>query len=336
MPKESKFNFNSINLLEFAWEKRKILIAISLAFAIVSAILSYRIPEQYKSTVVVFPTSAASVSKTLIAPSYTHRQSLMELGDEEQGDQLLQILNSDFIKNKIVEKYDLFKHYEIDPESKHKNYMLNKEYREKITCKRTKYTSIVIEVMDEDPQMAANIANDIAAFSDSSYSEAQKDRAKKALSVVENEVRSIEEQLRKMDDSIKVFYSLGVVNVEYQIKELTKGYATALLQNDDRAAKEIGDRIKIIEKYGTDYTALKDNSYQTRIQYTNLKLRLIEAKVETDADKLIPRKYVVDYATPADRKSYPKKSVIVIQSTFIAFVLTYLALLVFALFKKKS
>ncbi|NJK85250.1 MAG: hypothetical protein HC906_04070 [Bacteroidales bacterium] len=102
MSKGSKFSFNSVNLIEFAWEKRKILIFVALVVAILSAILSFRITELFSSTVVMFPTSATPVSKSLLSLSYGHRQSLMELGDEEQGDQLLQVLNSDFIKNEMV------------------------------------------------------------------------------------------------------------------------------------------------------------------------------------------------------------------------------------------
>ena len=111
---ESSFDFSSGNLLVFIYRYRKILIAVSLAAAIISSVVSLLIEEKYKSTVIMFPTTTNSISKALIADNFGGKDDVLELGEEEQAEQLLQILNSDEIRNRIVEKYDLMQHYEID------------------------------------------------------------------------------------------------------------------------------------------------------------------------------------------------------------------------------
>jgi len=57
-------NFSSVDLLIYMWNKRMILIIVSLVAAVASIIISLQITEKYKSTVVMFPTTGASVSKS--------------------------------------------------------------------------------------------------------------------------------------------------------------------------------------------------------------------------------------------------------------------------------
>ena len=46
-------------------------------------------------------------------------KSVLRLGEDEELDQLMQVLQSDEIRRRIVEKFDLMNHYEIKPDSKY-------------------------------------------------------------------------------------------------------------------------------------------------------------------------------------------------------------------------
>jgi capsular polysaccharide biosynthesis protein len=50
------------------------------------------------------------------------------------------------------------------------------EYESNITFKRTEYMAVKISVLDKDPQLAADIANTIAALLDSVKNDMQKER----------------------------------------------------------------------------------------------------------------------------------------------------------------
>ena len=80
---------------------------------------------------------------------------------------MLQILESGNIRSKIVSKYDLLHHYEIDLNGKYVNTDLNKTYYENISFKRNNNGAVIITVMDKSPDTAALIANDIASLYDS-------------------------------------------------------------------------------------------------------------------------------------------------------------------------
>jgi uncharacterized protein involved in exopolysaccharide biosynthesis len=328
----TNFKFTSTDIILFAWEKRIPLAIILLIAIIISTFVSFKITELYKSTVVLYPVSAASTAKYLLTNQYSGRQTLFEFGEEEQCDQLLQILNSETIKYRIIEKYDLFNHYGINPDHKHKDFEMNKKYRSNIRFRRTKYISAVIEVYDQDPQKAADIANDIAALVDSTMDGIFKARTVAGFKAVEKEYLDEEKYISKMEDSVRVLQKLGVLDLEYQTKELTVAYYKAILEGNDKAAKIIDDKIKILEKYGASYLLLNEILETEYARMVTLKSKYIEARV--DAEQILTYKYVVDEAKPADKKSYPKKSLIILQSTFSAFILAYIILLLMDIIRK--
>ncbi|MFW5645498.1 MAG: Wzz/FepE/Etk N-terminal domain-containing protein, partial [Bacteroidota bacterium] len=113
---ENKYDFSSTDLLIYLWEKRVPLLTISFLAAVASIIISFTITPKFRSTVVMFPTTSASISKNLLADNFSGRASMYEIGEEEQSEHLMQVLNSEEIRDRIIEKYDLKTHYEIDPD----------------------------------------------------------------------------------------------------------------------------------------------------------------------------------------------------------------------------
>ena len=68
-PTETDLNFNTTNLLLFMYSKRKPLIIISIIAFVVSVLVSLLITPRFRSTVIFFPASSASVSEALISTS---------------------------------------------------------------------------------------------------------------------------------------------------------------------------------------------------------------------------------------------------------------------------
>ena len=209
-------DFNSINVLYFIYKWRKPLIIIAIAAFIISSIVALSIQEKYKSTVILFPATTNSISKALLAENVVKDQDVLQFGEEEEAEQMLQILNSDEIRTKICEKYHLLEHYGIDTSDKFKRTKLYDEFQSNITFKRTEYMSVKIEVMDRNPDTASIIANDIAALHDSTKIRMQHERASQALKIVAKEYAEKENDVKAMLDSIKVINGLGIYDFESQ------------------------------------------------------------------------------------------------------------------------
>lgn len=321
-----EFTFSSADLIVFAWEKRVPLAIITAVAAIASIIISLTLTNLYKSQVVLFPAPNTSVSKYLLSDQFAGRTGLLSFGEEEQTEQMLQILQSDMIRNRIIQKYDLMNHYDIDSTFKYKYTLLNKKYKKYIKYRRTKYMSIVIEVLDKDPVVAANIANDISNQIDSAMRQIQRDRAYLAYKLVEKEYVDLQNHIRQMEDSLNVLRSIGIYDYELQSEALATAYADAVGQNNQRALKIVSDQLENLAKYGGAYLSLIGFINEEKDIFSVLKQKYSEAKVEFE--QTLPFKYIVDAAVPAERKFYPKRSLIVLQSTFFAFVLGYVLLLI--------
>ncbi len=321
-----RYNFSSVDLLIYMWEKKWILISVSVVAAVISIIASFQITPKFRSTVVMFPTTNASVSKSLLSTNYSGRQTVYDFGEEEQAEQLLQVLNSEPVKNRIIEKYDLMKHYDIEPDSKYPFTRLYAEYNSNISFRMTQYMSVMIEVMDKDPQMAADIANDISALVDTVFNGMVKSRAVDALALVEREYHEAQLNVEGIQDSLQALGKKGVNNFGAQAERYYQAYANALANGKLDGAERIKKEMHVLSQYGGTYLLLVSRlNYETQ-RLADLRQRYREARVEVDQN--LPYKFIVDPAFKAEKKTYPRKSIIVIVSTVSAFLLALILLII--------
>jgi uncharacterized protein involved in exopolysaccharide biosynthesis len=317
-----KFNFNSTDFIFYVWSKWKVLVFVSFVAAVISIIISIRITPKYRSSVVLFPASSGSVSKSLL--SNNEGNDFLKFGTEQEGEQLMQVLNSSLIREKIIRKYNLVKHYKIDTTRAFWRTDLSNEYNGNIKFHRTEYMSVIIDVLDTDPVTAALIANEISDQVDTVMSGIQHDRAQKALALVEKEYFDMVRQMNEMEDSLKHIRQLGVINYKTQSKALNEAYANAIAQGRTSGIRILENKLKILAQYGGAYEALSELLKTETERLSHLRGKYMECRV--DAEQTIPHKFVVDKAYPSERKAYPKRSLIVLISTISAFFMALLIL----------
>jgi uncharacterized protein involved in exopolysaccharide biosynthesis len=200
-----KNQFSTFELIKYIWEKRIILGFVTLIAALGSIVISFMITPMYKSSAIVFATNSISISAALDFQNQYGFNPMFKFGDDEDAEQLIQILKSERIRSAITRKYDLMSHYEIDPGEKYAQAKLANEYYDNVTIKKTAYMSVEVAVMDKDPAVAAQIANDIVALADTLTNEIKRKRAHKALKVIE---RSYLQQKEKVEESSKMLEKL--------------------------------------------------------------------------------------------------------------------------------
>jgi len=307
------YDFSSTDLLIYIWEKRVPLLIITFIAGVASIFISFMITPKFRSSVVLFPTTSTSISKNLLADNYSGHTSMYEIGDESQAEQILQILNSEKIKDRIIEKYNLMEHYEIDPSSQYPITQLNAEYKSNINFNLTEYLSIVIDVLDKDPQMAADIANNIASLIDTVYNDMLKQRAIDAFHLVAAEKQMLEDELELLQDSISQIRALGVNHYETQAERYYEAYAAAIREGNVEAQQILEEKLNTLSIYGGQYVLLRDQLNYIVSRLSRMEQRYEEAQLE--AEQNLPHKFIVDSAFKAEKKAYPNKSLIVIIST---------------------
>lgn len=324
--------FSSANLLGFLYQFRKPLLIVSLGAAVVSAVVSLLIQEKFLSSVVMFPAASNSISKSLMTLDVTGKLDINAFGEEEQAEQLLQILNSDEISGFIRTKYNLMKHYGIDPNDQYALTQTVEEYEDNVTFKRTEFNSVRIDVLDHNKDTAALIANDIAAQLDSVRTRMQHDRAMVGLRVIEQEYKEMQAYMDHMDDSLTGIRKRGLTDFEVEVEQLTKAYYEALAKGNNALVKELEKKLDIFATYGSAYLSLTEN-----LEFEREQLALLRAKYEetkADAQESISTKFVVNRAWPSEKKAYPIRWLIVVVSTFSAFLLGLLTIIAVVNLKK--
>src|SRR5690606_1236287 len=153
---------NQTSLLKFLWRWRKPILIITAIGAVTSIIISLLLPDYYRAVAVIAPTKSNSVEF-----GANSRNNIAEFGDDDDAMRLLMVLQSPEIRDSLTIKYELYDHYEIDSSESHARYKFQKEFDENVSYERTRENAINIVVLDKEPKIAMNMANDIVRLADS-------------------------------------------------------------------------------------------------------------------------------------------------------------------------
>lgn len=313
---------NSTHLLRFIFDRRKTFLIIGIVSAGLSSAAALLMEEQFKSTVIMFATPQHSIGEQFYEE--IKRNDLLEYGETEDAERLLQILNSDRIRNRIIQKYDLWKHYDVEQTSAGAQSLLGKEYNSNVDARLTRYGSIEVAVFDRVPQQAADMANDIAFLADSVANRLRNERAQEALVYAGSSLNQVQEEIQSMETRLGKLYELGVYDFATQIEGLNEQYATALAKGSGNAEK-IRRQMAEISLHANDFNKLSNLIEAAYDREAILKRRFELMKL--DAETQMPSAFIVDSAAPADKKSKPIRWLIVAMSVVSTLALALLILL---------
>lgn len=317
--KDPNSKSNSNELLLFIWRKRKILILTTIIAGIIGVVLSLSMTVLYESNAIVFPAATSTVS---YSEQRNAKASAMDFGEEEHAEQLIQILQSSRIKNRIIDDFDLANVYEIEPDDENFNYKLTQAYGEHINFERTRYGSINISVLDEKPQRSAEIANKIVMLIDTVKNNLIKERTIPAYEVNKRKIKKLTKEQDDLINKMDSLSSLGVVNAEARAN-LFSAMNEAKTKEDKLFFK---DKIDINLKYGAKYDALA-SLREYRVEKLTAQEVAYE-QAESDALEDFNHKFVVEWAVPSDKKAKPKRSIIVLVFTFASLFFVIITLLI--------
>ena len=135
----------------------------------------------------------------------------------------------------------------------------------------------------------------------------KKERTKEALKLVEREYNEAAAKLVTLRDS------MNLLSKEVSASMKTSGDPTNNL-------------IRALSENGSLYLSMMNlMRYETQL-VSELSLRYKEARLE--AEQNLSHKFVVEKAYPSEKKVYPKKSLIVIVSTFASLLLALIVLII--------
>lgn len=197
-------------ILRIAWKWKYILLGViilsgALAYGVVS-----RVDKLYESHTILYPSNSNSRDKQLEEFSY---------GYEIQSERLVQLLNSQHVMDSLIFRFDLANTYDVDMSRKDGFDHLMAKTRQRFQFHKTRFSSVIISVQDENPDRAAKMANEAARLVNVVQSVIMKENAITALEAAEREYRKRSKDISMVNDSIQVIQDVSLNETESRLRQ---------------------------------------------------------------------------------------------------------------------
>jgi uncharacterized protein involved in exopolysaccharide biosynthesis len=306
----------------FRWRKK--FIWITIVSALISGVVAFLMPKQYKSVAIVFPARQFSVSKLVVEANAGNQEDYMMLGDADDCEKLIQILTSDALKMLVADRFNLWKRWKITDTVFAYHYLKDK-WEDMVRIKRTEFNSVRVEVHDYTADSAAFVANGIVDLADTVKFRMNRAVAGPVVDITREEYELTLKRMKELEDSLNQLRRFGILHYKEQVKAYSKSYAKALEKGDQAAIKRLKGKLDTLSIYGTAYTTIKDNLDKYGAKYPDIKMKYDEALVNYRST--MPIKFVVERAIPNEFKSRPKRMVLIGISVLAANILGLFILL---------
>lgn len=310
--------FNNTNLLQIILKWKWHLIILAVVAALVSIVVSSSLfmKPRFKSVACIYPSN------------------ILPYSDESQTEQMLQWINSIDVRDSVIKKCDLAKHYGIMPAEKYYESTLESLYNKNVKISKTQFESIEISVTDIDPVMARDIVNAILYYTDDKIRATHKIKYMEVFEALEKMLNAKKTEI----DSVKALYraiatTYGIYDVGGQSQEITRGELRTVDGGGGNINSKDVQKLKqgMMDKSG-DLLYLGNRISFSSNEYSEI-LRKYEA-AKFDIDKKFTFVNIVTPPVVADKKSYPKR--LFVMFYFVAGTLIFSLLAIVILEQRKT
>ncbi len=296
------------NVIEFILKNKfKFLVNCSIAIA-VSIIITFFIPNEYRSYGIIYPPSNNSLENSVENPNF---------GYDLEADRIIQLLQSQSIKDSVTNKFKLYTYFEIDTTELDARDQLTKKFLKAITFERTNYMSVAISARTKDSELSANIVNYIIDKVNELREKIYKQNLMTASTIAQLEF----EQQKHAADSL-----LAIVKTD--LDKLNLSGLLVLATNAQLNFNELNIKQASIENSNVGVNIINYRSQLERQREMEAKL----FKLKKVYDNPIPKVYIIDRGMPSYKKVYPS----IIVNALIAAVIALICTLFFLIVKSKK
>src|ERR1700757_2402059 len=139
----------NVEVLRVLYSKRKPILLTTLVATLLAVGVTYILKPKYRSVAYMYPANMVPFFMEQPSNAVSHTELL------------LQFFNSNDVRNGILKKYRLDRHWNLDTSDARFRSYFNDAFEEKIIAKQTKYESIELNVLDTDADTAQQIAKSL-------------------------------------------------------------------------------------------------------------------------------------------------------------------------------
>lgn len=308
-------NFDFSTIVTIIRKNLKVFIVVIIGSAILAVIFSGPafLKPRFKSYAVVYPVNIHTYS------------------EESQTEQLLQMFEAGSIRDSIIEKFDLYKRYEIQKNQPSSKYFMNLEYNDRVVSSKTSYESVVLEVFDENPDTAKLMVDEVLVQLNkkirSFYNERGLRRSQAFKTQMDYQaavIDSIQHQIQQLGQE------KGLLEYESQTRELMKGYIDAFAANpNSERTKEMRKWLDDLQSSGSSFQSLQEISTVATEEYGRLTEKFLDWRAR-GYENVTYLDVVVSPEVP-DKKAWPVRWLILLLAVTVA---SFVTLVILAAAKK--
>lgn len=295
--------FENDDILAVLWRWKTPLTVVFVLSFLGSAIFSSPmfVKPKFKSFARVYPTN------------------LKKYSDESPTEQMIQMLESDAIRDTLCSRFNLDTLYDIESDEPYYKDLLYKEYSDHVQFKKTKFESVEIEVLSTNPQVAYEMVKSIIDLYNIQVKTLQDEKLVEAVNTVKEMMDQKKGEMDFLESELNVLRrEFGILDYGSQVKNLSKEYYKLLARSnvDPNKIANVKAELDNLKLKGVEYENLSARLWSVRDSYSSFKLKYEEHVKELNRKKEYAMKIVNPYK--ADKKTYPVRWLIVLVSVAIA------------------
>jgi len=305
--------FNSKRIIDVFIKWKIQLAVVTIAAILLSVFFSSPIfiKPLYKSDAVIYPSNISPYS------------------DENETEQSVQIFQSRDIRDSLVKKFDLAKHWKIDSSYRFFKSTLLWIYNQRVKISKTPYEAVQIEVWDPDPQVACSLVNGLLDFYNTKIRSLHKE---KFGEVVDNYNYIIARKMAYLDSlksaATELGTKYGLLEYQSQTREVMRAYLST--GGGSVRSAEAKVLMKNMKEKGGEMLLLSEMIRSEAAMFSTMKLDADRALLDYNRNYTYVN--VLSKPFPADKKAYPIRWLIVVISTLGTF---FLALLIIGMIENR-
>jgi capsular polysaccharide biosynthesis protein len=283
--------FNNTSMMQIIFKWKWHLVIITIIAALVSLVVS----------------SSVFMKPRFRSVAYIYPSNILPYSDESQTEQMLQWMNSYDVRDSVMKKFDLPKHYQVLPTDKYYASSLEGLYNSNVKISKTQYASIEVSVSDVDPVMAKDMVNAILFYTNEKIRATHLEKYQEVVDGMEKILKTKTLEI----DSVKKLYreistTYGVYDVAGQSQEITRGELRTVAGGGGNINTKDVQKLKegMMEKSG-DLLYLGERIATLTNEYSELMRKYDVARF--DIDKKFTFVNVVTPPLVADKKYYPRR-----------------------------
>ena len=278
-------------------------------------------------------------------------------GTGEDMDRLMTLAESDLLADFLIDSFNLYEHYWVDTTNAKKDFRVMEIFRSQYKVLKTKHDAIEILVEDVDPAMAVKIADAARIKVNELAQQMIRNSQKQQLAMMESNVSNRNVKLDSLEKALLINRNkYGIFNPATQSRDLPellliksgklseeKGrleelqkhasipkdtliFSAARIKGLENQVTSLRRQVALFNEGFSDYEVLyrMHQIQKDEMAFEGQRLKQLQAAYNSEFTALA----VIEKATTPRDKSRPKRSIIIIVSVLLAFVLSCVAALV--------